>query len=221
MTTRRLRRYLDDLLRGRRPRPFPADADEAADVRAAIVLRAARPGSGAPDERFVTDLHRQLAAQLDTGEAPAVSRPSRRRVVQAASIAAAAVAGTAAGAAADHVVTAPAAGGATLTPNTGTWHTVAASTDLTDGTVVGFDLGSVNGFVGRDGGRLTAVSGTCTHLGCRLTLDQPTQRLRCPCHNAAFAVTGQLIHHQLRTAPPPLPRLAVREADGAVQIFAP
>src|SRR2546423_15702136 len=88
MTTRRLRRYVEDLLRGRRPRPFPADDDEAADVRAAIALRAARPGSGAPSEEFVTGLHRRLAAEIaSTGEAasagearprPGVGPPTQR-----------------------------------------------------------------------------------------------------------------------------------------------
>ena len=37
-----LRRYIDDLLRGRRPRPFQPDDFEAAQIRTAIELRAAR-----------------------------------------------------------------------------------------------------------------------------------------------------------------------------------
>jgi cytochrome b6-f complex iron-sulfur subunit len=221
MNTRRLRRYVDALLRGRRPRAFDAGTDEAAQVRAAIALRAARPGTGAPSEQFVTDLHRRLAARLDGPDVPAVPATSRRRVVQVASVAAAAVVGTAAGATVDHVLTVPAGDGPTMTPNRGTWHTVAASADLTDGVVVAFDVGTVNGFVGRGGGRLTAVSGTCTHLGCHLALDRSARELTCPCHNAAFTVTGALIRHQLKTPPPALPRLAVRETDGAVQIFAP
>jgi cytochrome b6-f complex iron-sulfur subunit len=220
MSDRRLRRYVESLLRGRRPRPFPADQDEAAQVRAAIELRAARPGSDAPSEAFVAGLHRRLAAEL---EAPAPKpAPTRRRVVQAASVAAAAVVGATTGATVDHIVAAPAAdGGGLLSPNVGTWHTVAASADLTEGTVVPFDVGTVNGFVQRTGGRLTAVSGVCTHLGCRLALDRAARELTCPCHNAAFTVTGQLVRHQLRAAPPPLPRIAVREQAGSVQIFAP
>ena len=230
MNTRRLRRYVDDLLGGRRPRPFRADDDEAADIRTAIALRAARPGSGAPSEEFVTGLHRRLAAEFvtDTGADPAVQRrgATRRRVVQltSATAAAAAAAGVAGGVALDRALTgAPTvvAGGATLSPNTGTWRTVAATADLTDGAVCAFDLGSVNGFVERTGGRLRAVSGVCTHLGCRLMLDGPARELTCPCHNAAFALTGKLVRHQLKTPPPALPRLPVREIDGAVQIFAP
>ena len=233
MTTSRLRRYVEDLLRGRRPRPFPADTDEAADIRTAIALRAARPGSGTPSEEFVTGLHRRLAAELTanttTDPAPAPRAATRRRVVQVASAAAAsaaavaAAAGVAGGVALDRALTAPAApaGGGTLSPNAGTWHTVAASADLADGTIRAFDLGTVNGFVERIAGRLRAVSGVCTHLGCRLALDGPARELACPCHNAAFALTGELVRHQLRTPPPALPRLAVREIDGAVQVFAP
>src|SRR3954468_18824527 len=102
MTTRRLRRYVEDLLRGRRPRPFPADADEAADIRTAIALRAARPGSGTPSEEFVTGLHRRLAAEFaantTTHPARAPRAAPRRRVVQVASAAAASAAAVAAAA---------------------------------------------------------------------------------------------------------------------------
>jgi hypothetical protein len=42
MNTRRLRRYVDDLLAGRRPRGFPPDHDGAADIRTRS--RCGRPG---------------------------------------------------------------------------------------------------------------------------------------------------------------------------------
>ena len=44
MNARGLRRYVDDLLRGRRPKAFAPDDFEAAQIRTAIELRAARPG---------------------------------------------------------------------------------------------------------------------------------------------------------------------------------
>ena len=230
MSTRRLRRYVEDLLRGRRPRPFPADEHQAAEVRAAIALRAARPGSGAPREDFVATLHRRLATEFGTAApSPAARPPTRRRVVQVASVAAAAAAvGGAGGAALDHALTGTGAGtdtgagpAVTLRPNSGTWHTVAASADLTEGTVLAFDAGTLNGFVERTGGRLSAVSGVCTHLGCRLRLNATATELDCPCHNAAFALGGELLRHQLPTVPAPLPHIAVREVDGAVQVFLP
>ena len=56
MNARGLRRYIDDLLRGRRPKPFRPDDFEAAQIRTAIDLQAARLGSDAPREEFLTDL---------------------------------------------------------------------------------------------------------------------------------------------------------------------
>lgn len=227
------RRFIADLLRGRRPRPFRADDADATQLRAAITLRSAQPGSAGPRAEFVDDLHRRLATELagqptqpgQTRREQPVSS-TRRRFVQATSLAAAAAA---VGAVVDHAVTRPGptgtgggqAGGQTLTPTTGQWRTVSASADLTEGAVQAFDLGSVIGFVERTGGRLRAVSGVCTHLGCRLALDAPARRLDCPCHRTSFALNGELLTHQLPVAPPALPHLQVREAHGTVQIYAP
>lgn len=224
------RRFIADLLRGRRPRSFRADDTDAGQLRAAITLRAGQPGSAVPQEQFVTDLHRRLADELTQEPAEALqTRPrravdgTRRRLVQATSLAAAAAA---VGAVADHTLTgrgpAPTGGGEqTLVPTTGQWRTVSASSELTEGAVRSFDVGTVVGFVARSGGALRAVSGVCTHLGCRLALDAPARRLDCPCHNTSFALNGELVAHQLPTPPPPLPQLQVRETHGEVQIFAP
>nr|MBA2324177.1 Rieske (2Fe-2S) protein [Pseudonocardiales bacterium] len=103
----------------------------------------------------------------------------------------------------------------------GQWRTVAASTELPVGGVNRFDLGTVIGFVMRNGGQLAAVSGLCTHLGCRMAMNGPAGRLGCPCHETSFALGGQVLRHQLPVDPGPLPRLQVRESDGAVQVFAP
>ena len=70
MNPRRLRRYIDDLLRGRRPKPFRPDDFEAAQIRTAIDLQAARLGSDAPRQEFLTDLQRRLAAQQDGAAEP-------------------------------------------------------------------------------------------------------------------------------------------------------
>ena len=58
------------------------------------------------------------------------------------------------------------------------------------------------------------------HQGCRLCLDA-ARNLDCPCHTTVFALSGELVTHQLPLAPPPLPRFATREMDGAVQVYAP
>jgi cytochrome b6-f complex iron-sulfur subunit len=222
------RRFIADLLRGRRPRPFRADDDDVGQLRAAITLRSAQPDSATPREEFVTDLHRRLAEQLATEHHEAPQRPAvdsmRRRLVAASSIAAAAAA---VGAVVDHTVTSqgPTQSGAgepqTLIPTTGQWRTVSASADLAEGGVQGFDLGTVVGFVARTGGALRAVSGVCTHLGCRLALDAAARRLDCPCHRTSFAVSGELLRYQLRVPPAALPQFEVREVGGEVQVYAP
>ena len=69
MNPRGLRRYIDDLLRGRRPRPFRPDDFEAAQIRTAIDLLAAKPGADAPRPEFLADLKRRLADQQDQSRA--------------------------------------------------------------------------------------------------------------------------------------------------------
>lgn len=210
------RRFVESLLRGRRPRRFPVDDADADTLRAAIELRAARPGSGTPSEEFVADLYRRLARER---RKEAERRPvaTRRQLVLGGALAAT---GVVAGAATDHALTGPEvlAGGGTLNPDAGVWHPVVAAADLPEGAVRAFDAGSVNGFVYRSDGRLRAISGTCTHQGCRLGLEAGT-RLRCPCHRALFALDGRVLHHRFPRPLPALPRMAVRQADGVVQVY--
>jgi cytochrome b6-f complex iron-sulfur subunit len=225
MNARGLRRYIDDLLRGRRPEPFQPDDFEAAQIRTAIELRAARPGGDAPRQEFLNDLHARLAEQMTGTPSEAVPRQNttRRQVIVGTS-AAAAAAVTAVSV--DRLVIgrqaaeAPAASGQ-LTPNNGSWQRVAASSQVPDGVMHPFDLGSISGFVRRVDGKPQAISGVCTHQGCRLWFDAPDDRLRCPCHSTSFSPTGQVLTHQLPIAPKPLPTLMVREVDGAIEVFAP
>jgi nitrite reductase/ring-hydroxylating ferredoxin subunit len=222
MNTRSLRRYIDDLLRGRRPKPFRPDDFEAAQIRTAIDLQASRHGSDAPSDEFLADLHRRLAAQQDgTGQPKSALNATRRNVIVGTS--AAAVAAVAAVSIDRALIdgTEVADGGRELTPNSGRWIRVAASADVTDGVMRPFDVGSVIGFVRRVNGKPEAVSGVCTHQGCRLWFDAPDDRLRCPCHSTSFAPAGQVLTHQLPIAPKPLPTLMVREENGAVEVFVP
>jgi len=216
----RLRRYVEGLIQGRRPRPFPAAQDEAEAVRAAIELRAARPGADSPSEEFVAGLHRRLADAREEAERPA-RMPVGRRLVLGGAVAGA---GVAAGASIDRAIApgkdgAPTAGG-TVSPDNGVWHRVAATTDIAEGGVRGFEAGGVFGFVTRAGGRVRAVSGICTHQGCKLNLEAGT-KLRCPCHRALFALDGAVLQHRLPIDLPALPRLAVRETGGAIEVYVP
>jgi len=224
MNARGLRHYVDDLLRGRRPKAFAPDDFEAAQIRTAIELRAARQGDDAPRQEFLTDLHRRLAEQM-TGILPEASpkpNTTRRQVLVGTSAAAAtAVAAVSIDRAVMGSPTKGPAAAGELTPYDGSWQRVAASSDVPDGVMHPFDLGSVTGFVRRVDGQPQAVSGVCTHQGCRLWFDAPDDTLRCPCHTTSFSPSGQVITHQLPIAPKPLPTLMVREVNGAIEVFAP
>ena len=221
---RGVRRYVKDLLQHRRPRPFEADAADAAELRAAIALRAAGPDN-APSEEFVEALHQRLRTELDDAP-PQSSRSSRRRFV--ASMAAASAASVALGAGLDRALTSgdgntagPPPADETVIPDHGEWHAVVAAKDLPEGGVRPFDLGAIVGFVHRTDGQVHAVSGVCTHLYCKLALDAPARQLKCPCHNAAFALDGAVLHHRLPITLRPLPKVIVREYGGVVQVFGP
>lgn len=225
MNARGLRRYVDDLLRGRRPKPFAADDFEAAQIRTAIELRAARQGDDdAPSQEFLTDLHRRLAEQMSgtpTKAAPKQNTTRRQVIVGTSAAAAAAVATVSIDRAVMGRPTEGPAVAGELTPNNGSWQRVASSSDVPDGVMHPFDLGSVTGFVRRVDGKPQAVSGVCTHQGCRLWFDAPDDTLRCPCHSTSFSPAGRVLTHQLPIAPKPLPKLMVREANGVIEVFAP
>lgn len=110
---------------------------------------------------------------------------------------------------------------AALHPTDGAWQSVAASSDVTESGMTRFERDSLIGFVRRVDGRLEAVSGVCTHQGCKLWFDGSADRLRCPCHSTSFAPDGHLLTHQLPIAPKPLPKLEVREDDGVVEVYGP
>lgn len=228
MNARGLRRYVDDLLRGRRPRPFAPDDFEAAQLRTAIELRAARSGDEAPRPEFLSDLHRRIGEQMSgapTETAPGRASTRRQVIVGTSAAATAAVAAVSL----DRAVIAgqrrqprgPDNAAGRLAPNEGSWQRVASSSDVPDGVMHAFDLGSVTGFVRRVDGKVQAISGVCTHQGCKLWFDAPDDSLRCPCHTTSFSPDGQVLTHQLPIAPKPLPELMVREAGGVIEVFAP
>jgi cytochrome b6-f complex iron-sulfur subunit len=221
------RRFIDSLLRQRRARHVRVDPELDAELRTAILLRSARVGADSVREDFVSALHQRLARELDQPRTPAPL--ARRRLI--AGLGATAAASAVVGAGLDKVLSTsdrppqeaggPPSDDRQLNPDNGVWTTVTASVDLPEGSSIHFDLGTVTGFLSRGNGRVWAVSGICTHLGCRLNLDAPAGRLDCPCHGASFAVTGAVLRHRLPVALPPLPEIAAREINGAVQVFAP
>ena len=206
MSGRTVRRFVDGLLRGQRTERARPDDFEAQEMKTAIELRAARTGSDSPREEFVTDLHRRLAEQM--GEAPQVDGRSwgpsghttagRHRHRSRGGVGGHRDRGRPQPARSDPDrprPTPPTQG--VLEPNAGTWRAVGASADLPTRGALAFDLGSVSGFVHRADAQLEAVSGICTHQGCKLWLDAPESRLRCPCHSTSFSLEGKTLTHQL------------------------
>ncbi len=227
MNSRRVAAFVESLRRNRRPTAFTPEPDDVEVMRAAIALNNARPGAAMPRAEFVSDLHRRLAAEIDETDATVVSatgRLSRRRVIggigaAAATAAAAAVAGAVGDRALLNPASAPSVEAAQeLVPDEGAWQPVLAAADVGDGQVARFATVSTVGYVVNDNGRLSAISGVCTHQGCLLRHNAAAARLDCPCHRASFSLQGDVLHQQLRRPLPPLPHMQVRERDGQIEI---
>ena len=223
MTRRRVTAFVEALVRNRRPEPFPADAEDRGAMRAAIELRSARIEEMTPSSRFIDELHDQLRRQLEDDQPDAVPRAWRRRWVLEGAVAASA-AGVAV--AIDRTVFGssgpqPVSAQRQLAPDAGTWHVVAERAALTGGAVTRFSTAGTVGFVANQDGVLAAVSGVCSHQGCLLKFNESAGRLDCPCHRAAFSLSGEVLFSELPTPPPPLPRLAIRDEGGHVQVFVP
>lgn len=220
--SRDLDRMVEALLAGE---PLPTgrlDPDEVEALRAAIELRAARPGADLPEEEFVTDLRRRVAAATSEETDRSLSRMPRRTLLAGA---AGAVAAGLVGAVAENALASKprprAAATGELVPQDGQWVPVAAVRDVAGGQVKRFATASTVGFVTENAGTLLAVSGACTHQGCLLRLNEAAGRLDCPCHRTAFGVDGKLMFSQLETMPAPLPQIQVRTNDGQVEAFLP
>jgi len=222
VTTRRVSAFIDALVRNRRPRGFRASAEDVKAMRAAITLRSAHEEAAAATPQFVDSLGDQLRHLIE-GSPPQVTpfRMSRRRWILEG-VAAAAVAGVAV--AVDRTVSAPGSTQTTqktIAPDRGRWRTVADRSALMDGAVMPFATAGALGFAAAEKGTINAVSGVCTHQGCLLRLDPAKRRLDCPCHRTAFSLTGEVLFSELPASPPPLPRLALRERGGQVQVYVP
>jgi cytochrome b6-f complex iron-sulfur subunit len=217
----RVARFVDDLLHGRRPRRFVASQEEAQAMTAAAGLVAGRVGADIPDKAVLDRIHGKLSAALD--ESAVVDlRPTRRTWLRTLGTAAAAVV---VGVGLDEVASRarPAdtsSGVATvLMPDNGTWRPVAAVTQLPAGHAMPVSTGSIDAVVVNDGGNISAVSGICTHLGCKLQPDDANRKLDCPCHQTAFSWSGKVLYYRLKTSPATLPRIPVRLNQGQIELF--
>jgi hypothetical protein len=91
VNSRRLSAFIDALAGGRRPEDFRADPEDAAMIRTAIALRAARPGDANPDEQFMSRLYEELADQANSQVVPIARRAQMHQWRNALAAAAAAI----------------------------------------------------------------------------------------------------------------------------------
>jgi len=219
----RVARFVDDLLHGRKPRRFDASHEEVEAMKAAAGFASARVGADLPSKAALDRIHGRLAAALD--ESPALDRHvTRRMLLRTFGTAAAAMV---IGVALDEVATrqdkAPAQGGdggsTVLMPDGGAWKPVASVTQLPAGHAMTVSTGAIDAIVVNDGGSISALSGICTHLGCKLQPDDPGKKLDCPCHQTAFGWTGKVLYYRLKTSPPNLPQIPSRVNGDQIELF--
>jgi nitrite reductase/ring-hydroxylating ferredoxin subunit len=196
------------------------DPEDSEELRAAIALRAARPGADLPSEEFVTRLRQELQDDGDSGEKG--RRLSRRALIAAAGVAA----GGIAGATIDHALVG--SGGSpnrptqtAIVPDQTEWVAVASAAEVANGRATRFATPRLIGFVSEHGGEVVAVSGVCTHQGCLLQPNNVAGRLDCPCHRTAFGLDGRVLFSQLKDQPAPLPTLTTRRNGDTVEVQVP
>lgn len=240
----RLHEHIERLRADRAPlRPDDTlSADEAQAYQMAAFFRAAAPDASEPDATFVANLRKRLmqddteaprpgkgatAPLPERAEKPPVERRpevTRRGLLGVGLGAAAAFIGAAAGAAVQRELQGQ---GTTATPpdvkivpdGRGIWVAVAAVSDLPVGAVRRFTTESLVGFVRHTTEGFSALSGTCTHMGCLLLWNAGERTYDCPCHGGRFAEDGSSATSS-RVAYRPLPPVATRVMDGHVWVYA-
>jgi cytochrome b6-f complex iron-sulfur subunit len=217
----RVGRFVEDLLRGRRLRRFVASDAEQKAMLVAAGLAAGRVGADLPSKEALDRIHQELAQRMDDS---AILEPRFNRRVWLRTLGAAAAA-VVTGVVIDQVVggSGVQVGGTTsapvLMPDGGQWRPVAALSDLPEGHAQAVSSGAIEAVIVNDRGNIHAVSGICTHLGCRLQPDNTIRKLDCPCHQTAFAWSGKVLYYRLQHAPADLPRIQSRVKDGQIELY--
>jgi cytochrome b6-f complex iron-sulfur subunit len=214
--TRRVSRYVDALLRDRRPTGRTPNPDDLGALAVAIDLVSTRAQAGMPHPRFVERLEARLREQTQ-GEFRRAPELSRRVLLRAGGLAAAAAA---AGVVTDRLVVerAPASRPEDLAVDGGQWHAIAAVDAVPVGRPLRFSTAAVEGVVVNHGDGFQALMAVCTHLGCTLQFDTERQRLGCPCGQAAFGLGGEVLVHAKTQRLRPLPRIPTRVRDGMIEV---
>jgi len=215
---RRLLRFIDALLKDRRPRRGPA-GDDLGAMQLASQLRAAHPGSSEPSPEFVDGLARRLRREQETADS---FQPRRRQFLITGLATAAAGIGAGFGLERLRDTLTETPSGSSLSnliePN---WVAVAKLADITPGKIQRFSAGGVEGFVFNVGDELRALSAACTDQGCILHADATSGRLACPCHSATFKLDGKPDRNDYGYPLTPLPAIEVRASGDDVEVLVP
>jgi|SRR5690349_16781916 len=205
----RLERIVSDLMRGRRLKLRPKDAEEKEAIIMAARLAATRQGPQRMSPAFRQALGRQIDAMPRDGW---VSR--RTALVAGLGIAAGTVGGLLAGRGLEGPQTVAAK---EIVPDGGEWFPVGTLEDFPIGTARQVRAGAIGAFVTRTDDSVLAVSSICSDLPCELWWDAKHSVLACPCHNKTFSTEGR----SNEAYPlPPLDTVKVRiTAEGRVEVF--
>lgn len=72
-------------------------------------------------------------------------------------------------------------------------------------------------FIDKQGDQLTAMSATCSHLGCHVKWEADANRFKCPCHGGIYDRAGNVV-----SGPPPRPldklQVRVNPQNSAVEV---
>ncbi len=240
----RLHEHIERLRVDRAPlQPDTITVDEAQAYQMAAFFRAAAPDAAEPDATFVANLRKQLMQETpevqhgDVSTAPQpltrAEHPVERRQVEVTRRgllgvgigAAAAFVGAAAGAAVERELegrsasTAPPPNVSIVPEGRGTWLAVAIVSELPVGSVRRFATDSLVGFVRHTTEGFSALSGTCTHMGCLLQWNAGARTYDCPCHGGRFTEDGSSAANS-PVVYRPLPAVATKVEDGRVWVYA-
>jgi cytochrome b6-f complex iron-sulfur subunit len=221
-------------------------AEDADAYHMAAFLRAAAPGASEPDPNFVANLQTRLFAEVNgrraaassgteetsapsragAGEPAKVARPAKsavsRRMLLGAGFGAAAAAalGVAAGVEAERLANSPpSTPSVDLVPGgSGTWVAVAAAASIPLGQVKRFETDFVIGFIRHTSAGFSALSGTCTHMGCLLLWNERNHTFDCPCHGGRFTEQGDSAPDSPFTYKP-LPPIQTKVENGQVLVY--
>ena len=216
----RLDAFLDGLVAERRATQRDQTAQEMADRMLAAQLRLSLEDVEVPTDAYLDTLERTVArAVAEHSAGTSASRQPRFNRGGFLRAAAALVGGAGLGVAGVE--------GAAVVRENGQphdlvvagnerWYDIAAEGEVPPGGIKSFSAGGVLGFLLNTDGAIHAVSAICTHMGCRLKPDAPTQQpagLHCLCHGSRFNRRGAVTQG---LAPSPLPVITVRVENGRV-----